>query len=153
MSAGDRKTILQASCVAITGRALALEGKPGVGKSSLALALIERGGVLIGDDAVTLTQSGAGPHVRLFASPPPNVEGLIEVRGVGLVRMPTAEPTPLALILSLLDETDHDPTRLPEATSTRNILNCPIPVLPFRPGSIAPVQRALHALTQHGLTV
>ncbi|HQA17982.1 MAG TPA: serine kinase, partial [Novosphingobium sp.] len=43
----------QATCVAIKGRALLIEGPPGSGKSSMALALIDRGAALIGDDGVT----------------------------------------------------------------------------------------------------
>ena len=78
----------QASAVAIEGRALLIEGPPGSGKSSLALALIERGAGLIGDDAVTLTAS----EEQLIASPPPNITGLLEVRGVGLARLPVAPP-------------------------------------------------------------
>ena len=81
MSEATTKTTLQASAVAINGRALVLEGAPGVGKSSLALALIERGAMLIGDDGVTLVRDGDGESARLLAVPPPNIEGLLEVRG------------------------------------------------------------------------
>lgn len=44
----------QATCIAIGGRALLIEGPPGSGKSSLALSLIDRGAMLIGDDSVLL---------------------------------------------------------------------------------------------------
>ena len=37
-------TVRQASCVVIEGRAVLIEGEPGIGKSSLALALMDRGG-------------------------------------------------------------------------------------------------------------
>ena len=43
------------TAVAIGGRALLIDGPPGSGKSSLALALIDRGALLIGDDAVHLS--------------------------------------------------------------------------------------------------
>ncbi|MGB3470938.1 MAG: HPr kinase/phosphatase C-terminal domain-containing protein [Erythrobacter sp.] len=142
--------VLQASAVAIEGRALLIEGEPGAGKSSLALALIERGAQLIGDDGVTLTRVETGDAPHIMASPPPNIEGLIEVRGVGLARFPVAPPCPVALILTLTDMTE----RLPRAPGTRSILGCTIPVLPFTPGTIAPVQRARIALDMHGaLTV
>lgn len=88
---------LNASCVAIGGRGLLIEGEPGSGKSSLALALIDRGGVLVGDDAVTLDVRNGG----LFASPPPRLAGKLEVRNVGLIDVPTAAEVPLALAVRL----------------------------------------------------
>ena len=57
--------LYQATCVAIEGRGLMIEGSPGSGKSSLALALIDRGAMLIGDDGVLLEPRGD----RLHASP------------------------------------------------------------------------------------
>jgi hypothetical protein len=141
--------VIQASAVAIDGRALLIEGPPGSGKSSLALALIAHGAGLIGDDAVTLAVQGASGYERLIASPPPNIAGLIEVRGVGLAHIKTAPPAPAALILTLGGET---PERLPAPPlATRAILGIAVPVLPFDPGTIAPAERAEWALRLHGL--
>lgn len=135
--------IVQASVVAISGRALMIEGPPGSGKSSLALALIDRGAGLIGDDGVTLHREGD----RIVASPPPNIAGLIEVRGVGIIKRPTAPPAGLALILTLGERGE----RLPERMPTRDFLGLAIPHLPFEPGAIAPAVRAECALAEHGL--
>ena len=134
-----------ASAVALEGRALLIEGPPGSGKSSLALALIERGAGLIGDDAVTLERAGD----TLLASPPPNIAGLIELRGIGLVRLPPAAPAPVALILDLGAPAGE---RLPEAPlPQRMITGVAVPVLAFDPGTIAPAERALWALRLHGI--
>jgi hypothetical protein len=84
------------SCVSIGERGVLIEGEPGSGKSSLALALIDRGAILVGDDGVTL-ETGDG---RLWALPPPNIAGLIEVRNVGLVTLPACA-APLALVVRL----------------------------------------------------
>lgn len=135
--------IFSASVVAVEGRALAIEGPPGSGKSSLALALIERGAELIGDDGVTLTRKDDA----LIASPPPNIAGKLEVRGVGLIDLPVADPAPLALILSLGEQSE----RLPERLARRALLGVDIPTLPFDPGTIAPAERALYALRKHGV--
>ena len=135
--------IFAASCVAIGGVALAIEGAPGSGKSSLALALIDRGAVLIGDDAVRLTRDSD----RLLANPPPNIEGLLEVRGVGLFEMPLSAPCPLALVLSL----GTDGERLPENAQSREILGVRVPAIAFTPGSIAPALRAEMALSRFGI--
>lgn len=140
--AKSKSLILQASCVAIEGRALAIEGPPGSGKSSLALALIDRGATLIGDDAVTLSRVGN----RLIAAPPPNIEGLVEVRGVGLATLALGDPAPLALILTL----GEPQARLPEGPEQRTILQAQVPCLAFAPGAIIPALRAEWALTMHG---
>ncbi len=136
---------MQASAVAVNGRALLIEGLPGCGKSSLALALIDRGAGLIGDDAVTLWPEGS----RLIASPPPNIAGLVEVRGVGLARLPLAPPAPVALILVLGGSV---PVRLPDTPlPARVIAGIAVPALAFDPGTIAPGPRAEWALRLHGL--
>jgi ABC-type transport system involved in cytochrome bd biosynthesis fused ATPase/permease subunit len=52
---GGVMTLLrQLTCVAIGGRAVLIDGSSGSGKSSLALALIDRGAALVGDDGVAL---------------------------------------------------------------------------------------------------
>lgn len=142
---------MQASAVSLDGRALLIEGAPGAGKSSLALALIDRGAALIGDDGVALRRAGDAAHGALIASPPPNIEGLIEVRGVGIVRMAVAPATPVGLILTLCGPADFEGERLPEAVPEREVLGCRVPVLRFRPGTIAPAQRARLALQVHGI--
>lgn len=133
-----------ASVVAIGERAVMIEGPSGSGKSSLALALIDRGALLIGDDAVTLKRTDE----QVIASAPPNIAGLLELRGVGLIERPIAAPTPLAMVLSLGGEPGE---RLPEAVPTRDVLGLPIPCLAFEPGTIAPALRAECALAEHGL--
>jgi serine kinase of HPr protein (carbohydrate metabolism regulator) len=139
--------LTQASAVAIDGRALILEGPPGSGKSSLMLSLIDRGATLIGDDGVTLARDGD----RILASPPPNIAGLLEIRGVGLVTMPTAADVPVALILSLVGEGHAE--RLPGMLVTRDLFGLAIPVLPFAHGTIAPAVRTEWALHRHGLAL
>jgi hypothetical protein len=137
---------MQASAVVIDGRALLIEGPPGSGKSSLALALFDRGAGLIGDDAVALS---VDPHGRLIAAPPPHIAGLLEVRGVGLARLAVAPPAPVALILTL---GGGAPERLPETPlAHRTIAGVAVPMLAFDPGPIAPAARAEWALKLHGL--
>jgi hypothetical protein len=91
-----RSVLANVSCVAVGGRAVLIEGEPGSGKSSLALALIDRGAVLVGDDGVGLEARGE----RLWALPPPNIAGLIELRNLGVVTLPTGS-APTALVVRL----------------------------------------------------
>lgn len=131
----------QATCVAIAGRGLLIEGPPGSGKSTLALALIDRGAILVGDDGVaTNVRDGA-----LWAIPPPNTEGLIEVRNVGLVSFPICE-TRVALVLRL----DPAAPRHVETAGTTEIAGIAIPTLAFDPAIPGGAIRAELALRLHG---
>ena len=116
----------QATCVAINGRAVLIEGAPGSGKSSLALTLIDRGAVLIGDDGVTLEPRGG----RLYASPPPNIAGLLEVRNLGLLEFPTVGDVPVALVVRL------DPTaeRFIETAERVELGGVELPLVRLWPG-------------------
>lgn len=135
--------VRQATCVAIDGRALLIEGAPGSGKSSLALALIDRGAVLIGDDGVVLEAIDG----ELIARPHPQTRGLIEVRGVGLVEMPVADACPVALVLQL----DPAAPRFVETAETVVIAGVELPQLRFDPAGSVLALRAEHGLRRHGL--
>ncbi|WP_369025695.1 HPr kinase/phosphorylase [Qipengyuania sp. RANM35] len=130
------------TAVAIDGRALLIEGPSGSGKTSLALALIDRGAMLIGDDAVTLVND----RDQLVAAPPPNTRGKIEVRNVGIVEMPAIE-APVAIMLTL----DHDAERYPLELGFRELEGVAIPLLRFAPGDAVQAIRAEYALLKHGL--
>lgn len=132
----------QASCVAISGRGILIEGPPGSGKTSLALMLIDRGGQLVGDDGVELTvQNG-----RLWASPPPNIAGKLEIRNVGIVDVLCVEaPVSLQLILST------NAPRFIEAAQKADLAGAQIPSIEFDASGPAAAIRAEYALELHGL--
>lgn len=136
--------LIQASCVAIGGRGLLILGPPGSGKSSLALALIDRGASLIGDDGVRI----AAQDGLLRAAPPPNIAGLLEVRNVGLLTYPTAADIPLAIAIRL----DPDATRLPEVAETLTLAGIDLPCIALWPDSPVLALRAEAALRRWGLT-
>jgi HPr kinase/phosphorylase len=100
---------IHASAVAIDGRGVLLRGPSGSGKSDLALRLIDAGAVLIADDRVDLVPGADG--IRL--SGPENLAGLLEVRGVGIVRMPFVTEVSLSLIVDL--EEPENIERLPDS--------------------------------------
>ena len=58
--------------------------------------LIGQGGVLVADDQVDLTRDGA----EIIAAPPAAIAGLIEVRGIGILRVEFA-PAPVRLVVDL----------------------------------------------------
>lgn len=135
------RLLANVTCVAIAGRGLLLEGLPGSGKSSLALALIDRGAGLVGDDGVVLERRGA----QLWAHPPPHIAGKLEIRGVGIIDLPAASAS-LALVLSLED----DATRLPEPDEVI-LEDVRLPRLRFRANDPQSAVRAEWALRLHGL--
>lgn len=112
---------IHASCVAIKGRAVLIEGRSGEGKSDLALRLIDRGAVLVADDqTICLRHDG-----KLLASPPATIAGRIEVRGLGILDMPHSERVPVDLLIVILDA----PPRFPEDRRVRRIAGIDVPVL------------------------
>ena len=131
----------QASCVAIGGRGVLVEGPPGSGKSSLALALIDRGATLVGDDGVLLEPRGG----RLWALPPPNIAGLLEIRNVGIATLP-AEPAPVSLVLRL----DPAAPRQPESAEVVLLAGVGVPLVRLWPDTPALPLRAEWALALHG---
>ena len=134
----------RASCVAIAGRAILIEGAPGSGKSSLTLALIDRGAVLIGDDGVTLAARGG----QLYASPPPNIAGLLEVRNLGLLEFPVVSAVRVALVVRL----DSDAPRFIEAAEQAERAGIILPLIRLWPSETAPARKAELALDRFGLT-
>src|ERR687898_3364772 len=74
---------LHATCVELSGTGVVLLGASGCGKSDLALRLIDRGARLVADDLVTVERHGR----RLIARAPEAIAGLMEVRGLGIMRL------------------------------------------------------------------
>ena len=134
---------LNVTAVSCGGRGVLIQGTPGSGKSSLALALIDRGAVLIGDDGLTIDPL----EERLFASPPPEATGLLEVRNVGLVPMPVASGVPLCLALLL----DQSAPRFIDAPGSVVVEGLPLPSIALWPDSPMLALRAEAALRQWGL--
>lgn len=106
MSEPDRG-VLHGSCVAHAGRGVLILGPSGSGKSGLALAMIALGARLVADDR-TLVRPGPGAPL---AETPAAIAGLIEARGVGLLRLVPVGPVPLAWAVDLARP---EPARLPE---------------------------------------
>lgn len=98
---------IHASCVALGTRGVLLLGRSGAGKSDLALRLIDEGARLVADDRTILySQRGA-----LFARPPDSIKGLMEIRGLGIVKFPVRARVKIALVVRLGREDARLPGR------------------------------------------
>lgn len=117
---------MHATCLSIGGRALLISGAPGMGKSSLALALMEQPGTglsgaplaasLIADDQTLLEQR----HGHLWASCPAPLLGKLEVRGLGIIPVAPAAPAPVAMVVQLVAA--QSIPRLPDEHDLRTTL-------------------------------
>jgi serine kinase of HPr protein (carbohydrate metabolism regulator) len=112
-SLGRAMTLVHGTCIALADSGVLLRGPPGSGKSDLALRLFDLGARLLADDQVCLSKRAG----ELWASAPPALAGLLEVRGIGLVRVEPAGETRLRLVVDLLPAERIE--RLPEQASCR----------------------------------
>jgi len=106
-AAGGR---LHGTAVAIDGHGVLIAGPSGSGKSDLAMRLIDRGARLVADDQVLVHVEDDVP----ILSAPDRLAGLIEVRGLGIVRWPTVGHVALTLWVDLRQE-----DRMPEPQQRR----------------------------------
>ena len=111
---------VHASAVLVGARAVLIRGPSGAGKSRLALELIEaaragrlRFARLVGDDRVHLESAGG----RLLVRPAPALAGLIELRGIGILRL---DYEPCAVVGLVVDLDAADAERLPEHSDDRD---------------------------------
>jgi serine kinase of HPr protein (carbohydrate metabolism regulator) len=138
--------------VLVGARAALIRGPSGSGKSRLALGLLQAAGRgalafarLVADDRVEVECC----HGRLLVRPAPALAGLIEVRGLGIRRVPHE---PVAQLGVLVDLAAEDAERLPAQARATAVLEgvITVPRLAVAPG-VDPLPLLLaHLATQPG---
>jgi HPr kinase/phosphorylase len=131
-------TTIHASAVLVGARATLIRGPSASGKSRLALDLIEAGrsgllpfARLVADDRVHLE----AVNRRLVARPAAALAGLIEVRGVGLLRMPYES---CAVVELVVDLAASDVDRLPPIERRKvDVCGISIPHIAVAKGAVA----------------
>jgi serine kinase of HPr protein (carbohydrate metabolism regulator) len=121
---------VHASAVKAGDVGILIRGPSGAGKSRLAFDLILAGRagqipetVLVGDDRVLLFAAGG----RLGVRPAAELEGLIEVRGLGIRRCDFVPQATLELVVDLA----QDSARMPERSAlTASLQGIKIPRIP-----------------------
>ena len=137
---------VHATCVALkvgrSWRALLLRGPSGAGKSDVALRLIEAGGRLVADDQTHLAKVGRA----VIATPPKSLAGLVEVRGVGIVKLGRDQllaRAPLGLLVDLVRPDQVE--RLPDPAHEK-VLDIDLPkvaLAPFEASIVTKLRLAL----------
>ena len=118
--------LVHGTAVAIDGAAILLRGAPGAGKSDLALRLIDCGARLVADDQAELRRT----EDHIVVSAPTVIASLIEVRGLGILRVDAVAAAPLALLVDLVPPAEIE--RLPEGRC-EEVLGLNVPVIALAP--------------------
>lgn len=145
--------LIHGTCLALDGEGVLLLGDPGSGKSDLALRLIDQAGCglsgrlrtsqLVADDQVLIRRQG---HA-LIASAPPALAGILEIRGLGLARLPALAETVLRLAVRLTPASGIE--RMPGlARSRMEILGAGLALVLLDPNTASAPARLRAALDQ-----
>lgn len=128
------KIRLYGTTVEVAGLGVMLEGAPGLGKSETALGLIKHGNALVADDLTCLRKDVAAN--RLFATASPATRNYMEIRGIGIIHVPSVfgvtavraeKELDLVVTLKSMKETEGELDRTGEERRTRTILGVEVP--------------------------
>lgn len=128
------KVRLYGTTVEVAGLGVMLEGAPGLGKSETALGLIKHGNALVADDLTCLRKDVAAN--RLFATASPATRNYMEIRGIGIIHVPSVfgvtavraeKELDLVVTLKSMKETEGELDRTGEERRTRTILGVEVP--------------------------
>ncbi|MEI7669275.1 MAG: HPr kinase/phosphatase C-terminal domain-containing protein [Pseudomonadota bacterium] len=139
---------LHASCVSVKGTAVLLIGEASTGKSDLALRMIDRGAELVSDDQVVLSSDGE----KLTASSPDNIKGLIEIRGIGIFRLPY-QVAEVGLVVKLSERAMIERLPYPESFESMGIKVPQILVSSFDATAPIKIEMSIAALHNSSMMV
>ncbi|MGE0146009.1 MAG: HPr kinase/phosphorylase [Parvibaculaceae bacterium] len=149
---------LHASCVTLGDDGILILGPPGAGKSDLVLRLIDApgrgtgqeliGARLVADDQTVIERRGEA----LYASSPPAIAGLLEIRGQGIVAVDHVPQARLSLVVRLVPAAEIE--RLPDNAGISRIAGVALPEIAIDPSKVtagARIRAALTAVPRHEL--
>ncbi len=115
---------IQATAVSYKNQAILIQGPAGIGKTTLALSLIEKGAILIGDDVVEIFIK----NNKIYCKAKERLKGVVEVKGLGLIEgFKVSKSVPVLCVIRLQKKRSE---RLPKP-KTIFFLNKKIPVFDF----------------------
>lgn len=134
--------LMHGTTIAIDGGAILLRGPSGSGKSDLALRLIDGGAQLVADDQTLLRRIDD----RVLAQAPAAIAGLIEIRGIGVIKMDGADAVPLLLIADLVASRDVERMPMQGCETILGVAIARIALAPFEASAAAKVRLLRRAL-------
>ncbi|MES1179850.1 MAG: HPr kinase/phosphatase C-terminal domain-containing protein, partial [Hyphomicrobium sp.] len=146
----DATDNVHATAIALGSHAALIRGAPGSGKSDLALrclalaptALIPCPVSFVADDRVDLRR--AGEHI--LAAAPAAIRGKLEVRGLGVLSIPSIDHAEVMLIADIAPLERIE--RLPDPAPTTELLGVTLPLLHIAPFTASAPIKLLLALAQ-----
>ena len=135
--------LVHGTCVEIDGIGVLIIGPSGAGKSDLAVRLLDAGAWLVADDYLWLEASDG----ELVAAVPETIAGLLEVRGLGIVRHAYRDTCIVRLCVELVDV--KDVPRLPpegQTISYESISIKHVALNAFEASTVAKVKLAVRAV-------
>lgn len=129
--------------VALAGSGILLRGPSGSGKSDLALRLLDEGGRLVADDQTELRRVG----VEVILSAPATIAGRMEVRGVGILTVPSVPSAPLRLVVDLVASQEIERFPTPRFCDFLGRRFSVIALAPFEASAAAKLRLAIRAAT------
>ncbi|KPL07086.1 serine kinase [bacterium SM23_57] len=149
-------TTIHGSLVDVYGTGLLFTGRSGIGKSEIALDLVERGHRLVADDVVVITKMAEG---ILIGKGSKMLEHLMEIRGVGIIDVSRIfgiqairAQKRVEMEVRLVDwdeKQDYERLGLEEQTTEMLGVNIPVVQLPIFPGKNVTVIAETIALDLH----
>ncbi|NRA87080.1 MAG: hypothetical protein HRU28_06730 [Rhizobiales bacterium] len=128
--------LIHATTIYLDGYGVMISGPSGIGKSSLALDLLNDAhgfeyillnsgnNKLVADDQTLIAKVETDGGAQLQANCPQNIEGKFEVRGLGIINLPYKSPAPINLYVEIVDNL---PERMPaKKNQTRKLLGVSI---------------------------
>jgi HPr kinase/phosphorylase len=138
---------LHASSVEVKDFGVLIIGDSCGGKSDLALRLIDRDAKLVSDDQTTLKKF----ENSITASCPDNIKGLIEVRGLGILKLPYKENSVIKLVVILSSRDNIERLPYPESYEILGVDIPKIRIFPFDVAAALKIEMAVLALIENNM--